>query len=452
MKPWSLLLLLCLASACRTADNPVTRRTPQPDADGFVPLFNGRDLTGWIPANVAPETFTVRDGMIISTGVPTGIMHTDRMYENFILEMEWRHMKPAGNAGLFLWGDPVTAPGVPFSRGIEVQVLENAYGEGSPQRNVSFTSHGDIFPIHGATMTPHSKNRGSRSLPLEHRSNPSPEWNHYRVVATNGTVRLSVNGKEVTTGTDCSPRKGYICLESEGSECHFRNIRIKELPSTTVPPEHTAKAYEGFQSIYTGIDLRGWKLPAGHEGHWTPRDWILNYDGKSTAEDKNLWTEKEYGDFEMIVDWRLPMKPEPRPLQVILPNGDDAVDDTGKKKLVEVPFAGDSGLYLRGSSKAQINISCKPIGSGEVYGYRVDRQMPPEVRAAVTPRVRADKPPGQWNRFHITLRGERLTVVLNGQTVIENARLPGLPARGPIALQHHGDPVQFANIYVKELR
>jgi hypothetical protein len=73
------------------------------------------------------------------------------------------------------------------------------------------------------------------------------------------------------------------------------------------------------------------------------------------------------------------------------------------------------------------------------------------VRAGVTPRVRADNPPGAWNRFVITIRGDRLTVVLNGQTVIEDAALPGVPSHGPIGLQHHGDPIEFANIYMKEL-
>ena len=71
------------------------------------------------------------------------------------------------------------------------------------------------------------------------------------------------------------------------------------------------------------------------------------------------------------------------------------------------------------------------------------------VRAGVTPKVRADGRLGQWNRFEITMKGDRLTVVLNGQTVIENAQLPGIAPRGPIALQHHGDEIQFANIYIK---
>ncbi len=122
----------------------------------------------------------------------------------------------------------------------------------------------------------------------------------------------------------------------------------------------------------------------------------------------------------------------------------------------------DSGIFLRGVGKSQVNIWCWPIGSGEFYGYRNDTKQPPDVRAGVTPRTQADKPVGQWNRFEITMRGDRLTVVLNGKTVIENARLPGVPPKGPFALQHHGSYrngkygpssslVQFKNIFIKEL-
>jgi hypothetical protein len=404
-------------------------------------------LTGWAVVNVAPNTFTVRDGMIVSTGVPTGTLRTEKQYENFIVELEWRHMKPGGNAGLFVWGDPITAVGQPFSRGIEVQILDGRNSD-------VYTSHGDIFPIWGAAMEPdrpHPKG-SSRCLPSEHRCKPSPEWNHYRVVCNDGVIKLSVNGKEVSGGSECNPRKGYLCLESEGSECHFRNLRICELPSTNPSPEEIALDAEGFAPLYTGIDLSGWKSEKGHAGHWQPKDWVLAYDGQSEAEDKNLWTEKEFGNFVMVCDWKLTGKPQRTARPVLLPSGDEAKDDQGNPKMEEVHDAGDSGIYLRGSSKAQVNIWSWPAGSGEVWGYRTDKDQPAAVRAACTPRVKADKPAGQWNRFIITMRGDRLTVKLNGQTVIDNAQLPDVPSRGPIALQHHGDPVQFANLFIRELK
>ena len=414
--------------------------------EDFRPLFNGRDLAGWVPVNVAPETFTVRDGMIVSTGKPTGVMRTDRQYENFVLELEWRHLQPGGNAGLFVWSDALPAVGVPFTRSFEVQILDG-------QETANYTSHGDVFGIWGATMTPDRSHPAGwmRCLPSEKRARPSPEWNHYRVVCQDGVLKLAVNGKEVSGASHCLPREGYICLESEGSECHFRNLRIKELPSSGPTLAEKAAPDLGLISIYSGLDLRGWRMDPGHAGHWRASDSILEYDGKSTAKEKDLWTEKEYGDFVLSVDWRLPGKPLPRKRAVILPNGDDAKDADGSAKTLEIPYAGDSGILLRGSQKAQVNITCNTIGSGELYDYRVDKQMPPEVRSGAIPKIKADSPPGKWNRFVITLKKDRITVVLNGQTVIDNVQLPGIPDRGPIGLQHHGDPVQFTNLFIKGL-
>lgn len=419
--------------------------------NGWTSLFNGRDLTGWVPLNVAPDTFRAVDGILVSTGVPTGMLRTERQYENFELELEWRHMKPGGNAGVFLWSDPLPPRGTPFPRGIEIQVLDNGFN--IPGKNEWYTTHGDVFPVNGATMTPTGRisKTGHRSFPTEDRSRSSPEWNHYRILATNGVVRLSVNGKEVSVGKDCSPRQGYLCLESEGSECHFRNLRLREFPSTHPQPAEVAPVAEGFTMLYSGVDLRGWKTEPGHRGHWQPKDWILAYDGQSEAEDKNLWTQSDFGDFVLLCDWRWTRRPVTASLPVLLPNGDEAVGADGQPILEAVPNAGDSGIYLRGNSKSQVNIWCWPAGSGEVYGYRTDRAQSPEVRAAVTPKKKADRPIGEWNRFVITMRGDRLTVNLNGETVIENARLPGVPPRGPIALQHHGDPIEFANIFVRDL-
>jgi hypothetical protein len=266
-------------------------------------------------------------------------------------------------------------------------------------------------------------------------------------------LTLAVNGKVVTRGFHSNPRKGYICLESEGSEIHFRNLRIHELPGSNPPSELVAKTDEGFRSLYNGLDLRGWKKVTGNEGHWNAKNWILEYDGKSEAEgeDRHLWTEKQYADFRLIVDWKLPREPVILEELVILPDGSEAVDDAGNQIKVPVWDAGDSGIYLRGVSKAQINIWNWSVGSGEIWGYRKDKDMSAAVRRGATPIMNADNQVGEWNRFEITVIDETVDVLLNGKVVIKNARLPEIPLIGPIALQHHGDPVQFANIYIKEL-
>lgn len=270
------------------------------ESEEFRPLFNGKDLSGWVLVNTPSETWSIEDGMLICSGVPTGEIRTDRMYQNFVLELEWRHLVKAGNAGIFVWADDITARGVPFHRSVEVQVLENSYGQGA-----GHTTHGDIFPIHGAKMTPINGRGGSRAFPTEERSNPAPEWNHYRIECNDGQISLAVNGKVVTRGKDASPRKGYICIESEGGTVQYRNIRIKELPETPVAPEDVATAHRGFRSIYSGIDLRGWKSPQSSSS-WQSRDWTLRHDGKASTPGSNalIFDEPLTGDVEFILDVR----------------------------------------------------------------------------------------------------------------------------------------------------
>src|SRR5918995_5274744 len=224
-----------------------------------------------------------------------------------------------------------------------------------------------------------------------------------------------------------------------------------------------AQAPEGFTSLFNGHDLSGWKVPYGDNGHWKVVDGVIDYDARSEAErDKSLWSEKEYKDLELRVEWRLKDVPYPNPnVPIIMPDGTHKKGADGKDIVMTVPD-GDSGIYLRGVPKAQVNIWNWPVGSGEVYGYRTDANQPAAVRAGVTPKMLADRHVGEWNAFVITVRGDRLTVVLNDKTVLENAQLPGVPPKGRIALQHHGEwkdgawtsppsLVQFRNIFIKEL-
>lgn len=211
---------------------------------------------------------------------------------------------------------------------------------------------------------------------------------------------------------------------------------------------------QGFKPLYNGKDLAGWQELPGHKGHWISMNGIIDYDGKSEEIDKCLWTTTSFCDFILIADVRLTRKPELAKSVVVLPNGDNEKSPDGTNKEVELPYAGDTGIYLRGDSKNQVNIGYRQIGSGEIYGYRVDKTLPANIRAAVTPKIKADKPPGEWNRFIIKMQGEIITVTLNGIRVIDNAQLPGIAACGKIALQDdHADnnTFQFANIFIKEL-
>jgi len=452
MKPHSISIPTA-ACAAALLSSLIAGPLPAQDADGFVPLFNGRDLTGWVRVNGSADTFTARDGMIIDTGLPIGVMRTARMYENFILEFEWRHLKSGGNSGCFAWSDGLPQVGGPFPRGIEVQVLDPGYGGTHKGENERFTCNGDLFPVRGATMTPTgriSKN-GQRSFPSEDRTRPSPEWNHYRLVANAGELRLSVNGKEVTVGKDCVPRKGYLSLEAEGSEAHFRNLRIKELPSSNTPPEQSANAFEGFVPLFSGRDFSGWKVNDAVKAAWTVNGSHFTSKAGIKGGKLDLWSERSYRDFVLCADWRLVKKPQPNALPTFTADGLYARDSQGQIIRKEIPHAGDSGIYLRGSPNHQVNIWSQPMGSGDIQEIHKDEKIPADLRRAMLPKVRADAPFGKWNRFFITLKGDRVTVVLNDQTVIDNALLPGIPGEGPVALQYHGDEVEFTNLFIREL-
>ena len=221
------------------------------------------------------------------------------------------------------------------------------------------------------------------------------------------------------------------------------------------------EAADDFAPLFNGRDLSGWKIPAGDNGHWRVVDGVIDYDAESEAAgDKSLWSAQEFGDFVLRVEWRIKSTPYTNPsVPIIRFDGTHKKDASGKEIRIAVPDS-DSGIYLRGSSKAQVNIWGWPTGSGEVYGYRTDASMPAAVRAGVTPKRNADRDIGAWNSFEITMRGSRLTVVLNGEEVVSNAELPGVAARGAIALQHHGEKkngvwvqppslVQFRNISIK---
>jgi hypothetical protein len=385
--------------------------------DGFVPMFNGKNLSGWVNANCAPSTFYVKDGMVITTGKPTGFLRTEKQYENFIADFEWMHVPPApgavGNSGFFVWADPIPAVGTGYTRGIEVQVLVNLTYK-NKKGEITATSQGDLFSIWGATCVPDRPHPDgwARCLPSEDRCKGANEWNHYRVEAVDGVIKLAVNGKVVSGVSKCSPRKGYLALESEGSECRFRNLKIKELPSTNPTPEETANVAQGHRQLYTGLDLSGWQANDEAKKHWLPRDWMLHYDGQGKA----LRTEKEFGDAEFIVDFKFPKE--------------------GAKR---------TGFVLRRTDTGDVSVGFNPDGTFDVQGS-VEKGS-----AWKTPDAQAKglKPAGQWNRLSVTAQGRKLTIALNGQ-VVKEMDAPELPAKGTFALTPTGE-MDFGNLFVREL-
>jgi hypothetical protein len=195
---------------------------------------------------------------------------------------------------------------------------------------------------------------------------------------------------------------------------------------------------EGFVALFNGKDLGGWKGLVGNpktraamsaeqlataqekadqamRAHWQVVDGALVFDGKGNS----LCTAKDYGDFEMLVDWK------------ILP-------------------AGDSGIYLRGSPQVQIwDPGSHAEGSGGLYNNKIHPSKPTKC---------ADRPIGQWNTFRIKMIGEKVTVWLNGELVVDDVVMENywerdkpIYATGQIELQNHGNTLYFKNIYIREI-
>jgi hypothetical protein len=211
-------------------------------------------LADFVNVNGNADTWTEHDGVIAGTGKPLGGARTKQKLTDFELEADWRFLDYAGNSGFFCWC-PDSAftdlpPGTLPRSGIEVQVLDLGYEENWQRehggvRSDWFTSHGDLFPVGTSTMHPFTpritytladgtsftvgKPDGSRCFPTQRVTKPMGEWNHYHVRAVGGEIRLTVNGVEVSGGSQCTPATGYLALEAEGARVEFRNLRLREL-------------------------------------------------------------------------------------------------------------------------------------------------------------------------------------------------------------------------------
>jgi hypothetical protein len=283
------------------------------------------------------------------------------------------------------------------------------------------------------------------------------EWNHYEITAKGRHIKVELNGRTIVNANLNDVRdpavlaehpgmfrdRGHVGFLGHNDYVLFRNIRIKELPSESadnVPPK-------GFAALFNGKDLQGWKglmaapndnpskraklSPASYNleqakadlsmrEHWHAQNGEIVFDGKG----RSLCTKKDYKDFEMLVDWKIP----PR---------------------------GDSGIYLRGSPQVQIWEANSPgqfrppDGSGGLYNNEKNPRHPMKV---------ADNPVGQWNRFRIVMVGEKVHVFLNGQLVVRDTTMENYWERdkpiypfGQIELQNHGGPLWFKNVYIREI-
>jgi len=293
---------------------------PKPPEVKWVDLLSGQLTDHWTDMNCSmSDSFELTKDehgvtVLAGSGHPIGLVRSLRAYENFILEVDWRHLTEApssakngpggttGNSGIYVWADPIPPAGNSFTRAVEVQVCNLGNGQW-------YTSNGDLFPIHGATMIPDPRFgvSGSRSMPIEFRGAKTGQWNHCRITCADGTIQEELNGAVVTAGFRCSPRKGYLCLESEGGPVEFKNMRLTELPlSPDLKPDQVSILLPpGTRGtcLFNGLSLKGWS--SEKKRGWSVADRIIRC---SDAADGNLRRELPGGDYTLILDWQTAKK------------------------------------------------------------------------------------------------------------------------------------------------
>jgi hypothetical protein len=213
---------------------------PKAYIDGIGTGWKAMGENDFANVNCDTSTWTWKGDLVHGTGEPVGVIRSRKPVTNFELVAQWRHLRSGGNSGVFVWASEKALegikPGTLPRGGIEVQVLDHGYKQQFEKQTGRaadwFTTDGDVFPVGSSKMTPFPPTSpdGSRSFPSKRLSKGVGQWNHYYVRCINGEVRLWVNGEEVSGGTNCEPRSGYLCLESEGSPVEFRQLKIRELP------------------------------------------------------------------------------------------------------------------------------------------------------------------------------------------------------------------------------
>jgi 3-keto-disaccharide hydrolase len=417
--------LLVLLAGCAT----------MPSESGFASLFDGETLNGWTLAGKHGAGYGVTNGVMFCARGGGGNLFTEREYSDFVLRLEYK-LENGGNNGV---GIRAPLEGDTAYSGMEIQMLDDQAPKHANIKPWQF--NGSVYNIVPAT-------NGTPKI---------GEWNAYEITARGRRIKVVLNGRTIVD-TDLNavhdPQiiekhpgmfrdRGHIGFLGHNDYVEFRHIRIKELP--VLERENTPPA--GFVALFNGKDLTGWKgllarpndNPANRaklspqelareqakadqrlRDHWKADKGEIVFDGKGDS----LATSKDYGDFEMLVDWKIP----PR---------------------------GDSGIYLRGTPQAQIwepnspGQFKPPDGSGGLYNNKKNPRHPLKF---------ADHPVGEWNRFRIVMVGEKVHVFLNHETVVrdtilENYWEPEKPiySTGQLELQNHGGPLWFKNIYIREI-
>ena len=471
---WLVLLLLPNALSAQdraTTDRNIVAASRASEILARLPwqdLFNGKDLSGWTGDT---NGYTAENGLLICKKGGRDL-RTEKQYTDFALKFEFK-LDESGNNGI---GIRVPATGHPASSGMEIQILDHngkryngeAVMANGEKRKLSWLRpwqyHGSVYGIVPA-KTGYLK--------------PAGQWNKETIIAIEDHIMVILNGAVIVDAylDDTTPvdggahpgmknKQGHIALAGHNDRVEFRQLRVCDLAKSPTRPASTDdnSPPDGFKSLFNGKDLTGWKglahpnanqrralngdalLQAQAKAdesmrqHWKVDEGVLTYDG----EGQSLCTSKDYGDFELYVDWK-------------------------------IPRGADSGIYLRGTPQIQIWDPWDPrtrpgtdppgdsiawvaaytngrnLGSGGLWNNRHWRNAPT---------VLADKRPGQWNTFFIRMVGEKVSIWLNEKQIVDRVKLENywdktgltaIPRADQIELQHHGSELYFKNIYIREL-
>ncbi len=484
---WAATLSACCPLACDQEESGCRQAAadeyPAMVDEGFVPLFNGRDLTGWYGSGmygVDPKESGVLQ-CFPERKIPgdAGNLLTEREFGNFVLRFEFL-MPENGNNGLGI-RTPSPEVDAAYHGMCELQLLDdggsNYYDAAAGRDKLKpYQYTGSIYGV-----VPCLRDNVGRQLKWKEANfarggsylRKVGMWNFEEVKVIGSEIEVYLNGYLITKGDlakfrddgdtpDGKPhpglhnRRGHLGWLGHGYNVKWRNIRIKELPDSAkmgeVCPSQRMTAPAGFKTYFNGCPRQlceNWKgvttedgfdnpfvrqaaTPAQREqmqkiadlamrNHWSVRNDNLYFDGFKGG--YSLATKEDYADFELWADWRI------------------------------MSITGDSGLYLRGAPQVQIWDAHNQwhIGSGGLYNNRTHPSKALKI---------ADRQVGDWNRFHVIMRGEKVTVYLNGElvvddTVLENywdkTRQTPIFAKEQIELQCHGDPIEWRNIFIKAL-
>jgi len=427
--------------AATQAVKKITSTHPEYSAkDGFIPIFNGKDLTGWKglvenpiarskmkPAELAQkqvkadeimrQDWKVENGMLVYEGKGYDNLCTTKMYGDFEMYVDWK-IAPEGDAGIYLRGSP------------QVQIWDTSRTDVGAQ-----VGSGGLY-----------NNQKYESKPLVVADNPINEWNSFYIRMEGDKVTVYLNGQLVTDNVilenywDRSlpifPEEA-IELQAHGNRVEYRDLYVREIPRPEPYQISEAEKKDGFVPLFNGMNLTGW---VGNLKDYFAKDGQIICDPERGGHG-NLYTEKEYSDF--IIRFEFKLSPA-------------ANNGLG----IRTPLEGDAayvGMELQIlDNEAEVYKDLHPYQyHGSVYG------VIPAKRGYL-------KPVGEWNYQEVIAKGNRITITLNGTVIldgdiaeasknftatIDGNKHPGLSNKtGHIGFLGHGSWVAFKNLRIKELK